>query len=171
MRKKSPITLNRRWKLEMDKFKIGGLGGTFDRLHDGHKMLISTAFKVADRVAIGLSTDALLANKKDKDMIQSYDERAKAIEEFITEGLKLPKTSFAIFPLNDLFGDTITSEELEIHISSEETFEGAKKINEIRLKKGLKPLNLLMIPLVTKEKGQKISSTDIREEIKKRKIE
>ena len=151
----------------MEKFKLAGLGGTFDHLHNGHKCLLNTAFKVADRVAIAVCTDRLLQNKKDKEFIQPYELRIKRLKEYLEHELRVSKDSYELIPLDDPFGPAITSEELEIHISSEETFENSKKINEIRVQKGLKPLYLLMIPLILDEAGKKVSSSSIREKLKK----
>ncbi len=152
----------------MDKFNFAGLGGTFDHLHEGHKMLLRTAFKIANHVAIAVCTDKLLQNKRDKHLIESYEKRVKNIEDFLQKELDIPKNSYEIIPLDDPFGPAITSNDLEVHVSSEETIENAKKINQIRIQKGLKPLYLLMIPLLLDEHGKKISSSEIREKLKEK---
>jgi pantetheine-phosphate adenylyltransferase len=154
----------------MDKFNLAGLGGTFDHLHEGHKMLLSAAFKIAKHVAIAICTDKLLQNKKDKDLIESYEVRVKNVENFLINELKISKNSYEIIPLDDPFGPAISSTDLEVHVSSEETIENSKKINQIRIQKGLKPLYLLMIPLVLDEHGRKVSSSDIREKLKRKEI-
>ena len=63
-------------------YDLIGLGGAFDHLHIGHKTLLETAFKLGNKVAIGLSTDALLENKSYRDLIQSYEERGSRVTEF-----------------------------------------------------------------------------------------
>lgn len=50
-------------------------------------------------------------------------------------------------------------------IVSQETYENALKLNENREKKGLKPLILIVIPLIQDENNNKISSTSIREKL------
>ena len=50
-------------------FNLVGLGGTFDFIHEGHQLLLQTAFQVGKKVVIGLSTDELLANKEYKEQI------------------------------------------------------------------------------------------------------
>jgi cytidyltransferase-like protein len=150
----------------LDKFELAGLGGTFDHLHDGHKLLISTAFRIAKKVAIALTNEELLKNKAEKELIESYETRKQNLENFIIEELGQFKDSFEIIPLSDPFGPAITSEDLEIHVSSDETIEMSKKINEYRIKNGLKPLVLVAIPIVTDIKDKKISSTDIRTSLK-----
>ncbi|MCP4760245.1 MAG: adenylyltransferase/cytidyltransferase family protein, partial [archaeon] len=64
MKKTSWIELN---------FNICGLGGTFDHLHNGHKLLIETAFKLGKKVVIGLATDNLLKEKEYKNEMQTYE--------------------------------------------------------------------------------------------------
>jgi len=50
-------------------------------------------------------------------------------------------------------------------VVSQETYDNALKLNENRMKKGLKPLVLIVIPLLKDENSNKISSTSIREKI------
>ncbi len=50
-------------------------------------------------------------------------------------------------------------------VVSQETYDNALKLNENRVKKGLDPLVLIVIPLLKDEKNNKISSTSIREKI------
>lgn len=52
-------------------------------------------------------------------------------------------------------------------IVSQETYENALKLNENREKKGLTPLILIVIPLIKDKNNNKISSTSIREKMKK----
>lgn len=55
--------------------------------------------------------------------------------------------------------------EYEGLIISQETYENALKLNENREKKGLKPLVLIVIPLLKDINQDKISSTSIRENL------
>ena len=48
-------------------FELVGIGGTFDHLHEGHKLLVETALKISKKLMIGLTTDRLLGNKKFKE--------------------------------------------------------------------------------------------------------
>ncbi len=143
-----------------------GLGGTFDHLHAGHERLLRVAFDIGSKVVIGLASDQLLSNKKFKENLQSYEERALNLERF-AEKLRRKK-DLAIVKLTDPFGPAITSPDLDIHVSSEETFASAQKINEMRRNNGLKPLILVMIPMVLKADGVRFSSTGIRQDMAKK---
>src|SRR5690606_30153441 len=62
------------------------LGGTFDRLHAGHKLLftqLAYITKIGGECVIGLSTGPLLENKKHKELIESYEHREEAIVKFL----------------------------------------------------------------------------------------
>ena len=52
--------------------------GTFDHLHDGHKVFLRAAFSHGF-VLIGLSGDALLAGKSNLALIESYNARKDAL--------------------------------------------------------------------------------------------
>ena len=87
----------------------------------------------------------------------------KKIVNFILNQLSRNKTQFEIQPISDPFGPAITEKNLEGLVCSEETYDNALNINEIRQKNGLSKLILIVIPLIFDEKNQKISSTAFRE--------
>lgn len=143
-------------------FKLVGLGGTFDHLHDGHKYLLRTAAKLGDHLAIALATEALLGSKQHKHALEPYDLREQCLRSYLEGEMGFDRKNYIIMPLNDPFGSAITDPNLEAHVSSAETCEMALKINEIRVQNGLDPMILVVIPIVCDAKGNKLSSTDIR---------
>ncbi|KAF1817309.1 hypothetical protein P152DRAFT_453890 [Eremomyces bilateralis CBS 781.70] len=78
---------------ERRKHYASVVGGTFDHIHIGHKLLLTmTAFMVDEldtdqqterSVTIGITNDALLANKKYAELLQSWDARRVAVERFL----------------------------------------------------------------------------------------
>ena len=74
----------------------------------------------------------------------------------------IPKSDYSIIPLSDPFGPAITNIDIQAHISSMETYQGALRINEKRLENGLSSLILIVIPLVRNAKKEKISSSALR---------
>jgi pantetheine-phosphate adenylyltransferase len=146
-------------------FNICGLGGTFDHLHDGHKLLLRTAFKLGKKVVIGLATDSLLSEKKFKDKIEPYEIRKENILHYVGSINSEFRNNCIIIPLSDPFGPAITDPSIEIHVSSEESYKNAMKINEMRQQKGLNKMILVIVPSVLNINGTKISSTDIRKNL------
>ena len=146
-------------------FNLVGLGGTFDHLHKGHKKLLKVAFTTGKKVAIALTTEKLLNSKEHGEKLESYQIREKNLRNYIEKSLNISKEHYSIIPLEDPFGPAITEEDLEAHISSEESYKMAFKINEKRREKGLDPFILIIIPYVRDESGERYSSTKIRENL------
>ena len=65
------------------------MGGTFDHLHEGHKLLIKTALSISNNLVIGLTTEKLLKNKKFSLKLENYLTRKTNLEIFIKSLLHL----------------------------------------------------------------------------------
>ena len=143
-------------------FNLIGLGGTFDHLHDGHRLLLKTAAKLGTHIALALTTESLLESKKHRNLLETYNIREMKIREFLERDLGLSSDFYTILPLDDPYGPAITDWEIEAHVSSMETHDVAIKINEVRIEKGLPPMTLIIIPIVTDSDGEKLSSTRVR---------
>jgi pantetheine-phosphate adenylyltransferase len=141
------------------------VGGTFDVFHKGHSLLLEEAFKVAETVLIGLSTDEFANSLQKPHKIDCYEKRHKDLIRFLAErGLEKRAT---IVPLDDPYGPTIgakgiESNEIEGIIVSEETETAAEEINRLRVKEGKKPLLIFVLKMILAEDGKPISSTRIR---------
>ena len=67
------------------------VGGTFDHLHIGHKLLLTFTIFLASplppnasrKITIGITTDALLANKKHASVLESWETRQQRTAEFV----------------------------------------------------------------------------------------
>ncbi|MFX1359659.1 MAG: pantetheine-phosphate adenylyltransferase [Promethearchaeota archaeon] len=139
------------------------MGGSFDHLHEGHKYLIKIALSLSRKVIIGLTTQSLLKNKKFPSKIENYKTREENLKEFIKTFTDISRVE--IIPLEDPYGPPIHEPDYESIIVSQETYNTALKINEIRESKGFSPLILIVIPIIKDYKNQKISSTAIREQL------
>lgn len=136
------------------KYHKVAVGGTFDKFHDGHKKLLSTAFEIGERVEIGVTSDDFGGLKGD---IDSCRERMSNLKSFFSD-----KSNFVVIPLNDPYGTTIFDDDFEAIVVSEETEPTAVEINEIRVSKGMSPLDIVVVSFVLAYDGTPISSTRIR---------
>ena len=139
------------------------MGGTFDHLHEGHKLLIETALSLSKLVVIGLTDEKLHDYKKYKSKIETYNFRKQNLESFIKSITDQQRVE--IVKLTDSYGPPIHEAEYEAIIVSQETYNGAIKINEIRESKNFPPLIIIVIPMLKNTENKIISSTLIREKL------
>ena len=137
-------------------FKRAVIGGTFDTMHKGHKKIIDIGFTISKSVAIGLTSDSF-ANRFRISRVLSYSKREKTLREY----LKRFKKPFKIIKINDAYGFVTTGPDFDCIVVSEETLLRAEEINTIRFKKGLKKLNIIVVPLELAEDGKPVSSDRI----------
>ena len=142
------------------RLKTVTVAGTFDVMHKGHWFLLEEAFNIADRVVIGITTDRFAAAMKKPHDIDSYDVRLAEVEKYLLEKGLLERAAF--FPLDDPYGPSIKDGGIEGILVSEETEKGAEAINQIRVKKGHRPLLIFVMKMVLADDGKPISSTRVR---------
>lgn len=132
------------------------LGGTFSRLHKGHKLMLKYAFNTGNKVIVGLTTDDFLKHNKAYKGY-SYTTRKKNLERYMS---KLGH-DFEILPLDTRSGNTETSPDYAAIVVSKETRKGAEAINRKRVSNGLKELEIITVPVILAEDLFPISSTRI----------
>ncbi|KAI1078978.1 hypothetical protein F5B20DRAFT_188048 [Whalleya microplaca] len=188
------------------------LGGTFDHLHPGHKLLLTAAvllLKVPEkgtsnpcRFIIGITGDELLKRKKYAEYVQPWDERAMNVIKFLSSILQLSKYGWKgtqgprivkkdgdfvahfredtievqCVVIQDAYGPTITSENMDALVVSGETRAGGNAVNDRRKELGWKVLEIFEVdvldadeeitdkPAKTQDFATKISSTAIRKQ-------
>jgi pantetheine-phosphate adenylyltransferase len=134
------------------------VGGTFNKLHRGHKMLLKKAFEYAGEngfVYIGLSRGSLVKTKKN---VKSYDIRKDVIEQFLTDEALINRVR--IVPIEKKYGLTLI-DDYDAIVVSPETKKIADEINHKRVQMGKKKLKIISIPYILSEDGKPISSTRI----------
>jgi pantetheine-phosphate adenylyltransferase len=144
----------------MKKFKKVAVGGTFDELHRGHRVLLTKAFEIGERVAIGLCSDGFVGKMGKPHVTASYEARLKELKAFL-DGLGVSERA-EIVPLDDPFGTTLRVSCIEALVVSEETKPVAVRINEKRREAGLRQLEIVTVVMVPSENCTPISTTRIR---------
>ncbi len=146
------------------EYKLVICGGTFDRLHSGHKAFLLYAFEKGEHVLIGLTSDAYVTKVKKNADIFPFEKRLEELKEFLnTKGL-LERAK--IVAIDSRFDET----QIEEHtgaalLVSEETKNAGEEINKEREKQGFAPLPLLIFPLIAGNNEERISSSKIRDGI------
>ncbi|XP_073539682.1 bifunctional coenzyme A synthase isoform X2 [Phyllobates terribilis] len=142
------------------------VGGTFDRLHNAHKILLSVCCLLSERrLLIGVADKELLDNKVLKELIEPYETRVEKLSQFLVD--VKPSLGYDVVPISDPYGPSITDPELNCIVVSEETQRGGQSVNKRRLENGLDELTIHEIQLVTDPKHseneeEKISSSSFR---------
>jgi cytidyltransferase-like protein len=144
----------------LKQYKKVAVGGTFDHFHIGHKHLIKTALSLGEQVLIGLTTDTLLKTRPKQHKIQSYSQRKRVITCLLNDICATMRSR--IVPLHDVFGSSIRDPEIDALVVSTETQHRAQEVNKIRIRKGFKPLQLIVIDLVLAKDGRPISASRIQ---------
>ena len=144
----------------MKKFRKVAVGGTFDELHKGHRVLLVKAFEVGENVLIGLCTDDFVKKMDKPHITASYEARLQELQAFLKNSGLSNKAE--IIPLNDPYGNTITDKCIEALVVSEETEKTAMKINQKRSEAQLPLLKIFTINMVPAENYKPISTTRIR---------
>lgn len=157
-------------------YSVVALGGTFDHLHVGHKILLTMASLIADReIIVGVTDDAMLTKKSNAALLEPIDERIATVNAFISL-VRLPFTALhqRVVKLEDVAGPAATEANLQALVVTDETLAGAEFIDGKRKENGLSSLENWVIGVVGSEgqtelKGDaqalaesKIGSTAIR---------
>lgn len=138
------------------------LGGTFDRMHIGHKKLLSIAMQCAQElVIVGVTSDTMLANKRNYEKIDPLHIRLERVREFMASAC-VRNVKYEVVVIEDPFGPTISIENLDGIVCSSETLKGALAVNVERAKRGFPPLLPI---LVLRSNAYVLSSTFIRDRL------
>ncbi|WP_297516229.1 phosphopantetheine adenylyltransferase [Thermococcus sp.] len=143
----------------MRKFRKVVVGGTFDRLHLGHKALLRKAFEVGKVVYVGLTSDEMIRDKPYAEKILPYELRLGDLLKFFDVN---GYNNYRVIKIHNAIGFAGEMKSLEAIVVSEETYKGALIVNRAREERGLKPLEIVVIPIIRSSLGPKISSSLIR---------
>jgi pantetheine-phosphate adenylyltransferase len=143
------------------QYRLAVLGGTFDHFHVGHEALLSTAFRVGDQVAVGLTTDRFVAShpKPGSRRMQSYSTRRATLVRWLRR--TFPGRNWWVVPLEDRFGRSVEPG-VDVLVVSPDTRDGGRAVNQERRRLGRAPVALEIVPLVIADDLAPVSSRRIR---------
>lgn len=141
------------------------IGGTFDHLHNGHKILLSVSALLADRsLLVGMTDPSMLTKKSNVAEMEPYNERRVALEWWVR--LINPTIVCEVQPIHDMYGPSADRVNLTAIVVSEETASGGPAVNKKRGENGLSQLEIVTVKLAsgtdTGKVEDKLSSTAIR---------
>jgi len=142
------------------RFRVVATGGTFDELHAGHIALLSKAFEAGETVIIGVTSDEFASASKGKKLNHDFEERVANLKRAIAR--EFGDVKYQIAKLDNEFGPAVTTGEVGALVASAETQTKGPKLNEIRRKNGLAPVEVITVEMLKAEDGLPISSTRIR---------
>ncbi|MDD1769482.1 MAG: inosine/xanthosine triphosphatase [Methanomassiliicoccales archaeon] len=131
------------------------VGGTFNVLHRGHRILLDKAFEVGDEVAIGVMSDAFVAQHKTKAM--PLEQRLAAVESYASAKGK----PFTVGVIDAPEGTLMSDPSIGSLVVGPEAFSDAERFSKERAAAGLSPLRLYRVPFALADDCTPISSTRV----------
>lgn len=150
-----------RKRLAAEKNPLVMIGGSWDRLHAGHKFILLTAFEHGKRVLINIASKGFFSKKlrrKKQKRGQSLARRKKNVQSFLKEFGLTKRASFYV--MNDMPGSALEKD--GVVVVSDETYKNALKINKLRKNAGRRPIKIIKIKRIPAQDKIAISSTRIR---------
>lgn len=126
------------------------VGGTFDRLHAGHRLLLAVAALACTRTCyVGVTSDKLLTNKANAHLLHTYEHRSFAAKDFL-QAVR-PSLTVELSALLDPAAPpkAATIPEITALVISRETVAGGAKVQQARRDRGItQPLDIILVDLV-----------------------
>jgi len=133
------------------------VGGTFDRLHDGHLDLLSAGLGAAAHLEVHITSGRMASSKGPH--VQPFDDRLEAVHRALQN---LQPKGWSLHTLDDEMGPAPQHPTADALVVSPETRSGGERINEERAEQGRTPLALIEVPHRRCEDGGILSSSRIR---------
>lgn len=134
------------------------VAGTFDGLHAGHEALLARAFAENSPVLIGVTSDVYVRTYKNK-RVRSFDIRVRGLTSWLEKRGFAARTT--IIPISDPFEPAATDPHITTLIVSTDSQKRGEALNALRVSRGLNPLTLIVVPMVTAEDKRPISASRV----------
>ncbi len=142
------------------KYRLVALGGTFDLIHAGHRQLLAKAFDLGETVLIGVTSDELVLKLQKKHKVRPYNSRVRDLRKYLAKQGWSSRARISM--LREPYGPASRRRPLQALIVSRSTLASGRRLNRLRRKNSLRPLDLKIVSLLKASDGQPISSTRIR---------
>lgn len=142
---------------EAPRFNRCLMGGTFDRLHAGHRLLLKAAVRAAQHVEVHITSDEM-ADQKSVNM-QSFETRR---DEVLNWADRHAPRQVSVHELTDVHGPAPHHPDADSIVATPETKGECERINLKRIEHGLAPLHIVEVAHLRDVDGAIISSTRIR---------
>lgn len=146
------------------KYTLVATGGTFDKLHRGHRDFLEYVLSLGDKVVLGLTSDAYIKAHKNDQEVAPFEKRKADLEAYL-DSIQA-KDRVEIVSIDDQYGPSISGDYLlDAIVVTEDTKSGGEQVNKKREEIGLLPLPIEVFMLTKTSDGVPISSSRIRKEI------
>lgn len=135
------------------------LGGSFDHLHSGHRLLLTAAALITKRSII-VAINKAVSRKSYVQFMEPFHQRASNVVSIIYR--INDSITIHISELLDVVGPAGQPGPLDALVISAETAKGGDVVLQTRKERGLPPIKIVVIPLIMMPNGEKVSSTFIR---------
>jgi len=139
------------------KYNCCLVGGTFDRFHAGHRLLLKAAKHASKRIEIHITSDSMAGEKSPH--IQSFEDRQDVLLKWIDSNALGRAT---VHELTDKVGPAPSHPDADCIVATAETHGQCESINDLRVQAGLKPLHIIQVSHLKSIEGGIISSSNIR---------
>ncbi|GMH57255.1 hypothetical protein TrVE_jg11578 [Triparma verrucosa] len=139
--------------------------GTWDRMHYGHRRLLTLAVSLVDPngvLTIGVTSEDMIKGKERSELLRSYEEREEGVKGFVESLARGFKNNLRIVEIGEKKGTLVEDSSVECLVCSSETVSGVEEVNSERKRKGWKEVEVWVA--VRGDEGG-MSSTSLRNEI------
>lgn len=136
------------------------IGGTFNRIHDGHQALFQQAFEIGKLVFIGITSNEMAVKQREEAALQDFSQRKQKLKKYLEK--RFSGVKFEIEKIDDKYNQRLVCELVaDAIVASEDKKAEIKRINRLRRKHNLQPLKPFLVPYVLAENGTPIKATKI----------